>query len=273
MARETTRNREEILRKAALKVFCRKGYHYASIRDVAQEAGIQTGSVYYYVSSKEALLEDALTSDMEEMGRLIEQIANSDLSPEVKLRDAVHAHIGYVTEHLDGVGVFMQDWHSLSPERESRVIARRDNYEALFRRIIQEGITSGDFCEVDVALVTFAILGMCNYLFIWYSKGGKSSAREIAEAFAALLLNGLVASPAREDERQQHRSWLTVARKVQTLREALQALNESQAHALAEIEQEIRIPGVRQITVAGGEPVEPKFGVSQEIAATDVKRR
>lgn len=243
--RETTRKREEILRRAALKVFCRKGYHYASIRDIAKEAGIQTGSVYYYVASKEDLLEDALTSDLEEMSGLIEPIVNSDLSPDQKLREALRAHVGYVSENLDGLGVFMQDWHSLSPERESKVIAKRDYYESLFRKIIQEGIRSGHFNDVDVGLVTFAIFGMCNYLFIWFSPNGRRSAYEIAEAFAELLLNGLLASATKEDERRKHRSRLLIAKNVGALRQALHTFHETQVQALAEIEQELQVQGER----------------------------
>ncbi len=239
LVRETTRKREEILRKAALKVFCRKGYHYASIRDIAKEAGIQMGSVYYYVNTKEDLLESALTSDLDEMTATIEQIANRNLSPEEKLREAIYAHMSFVSENLDGLGVFMQDWHSLSADREATVIARRDYYEGLFRKIIEEGITSGDFSDVDARLVTFAIFGMCNYLFIWFSPNGKLSAREIAEGFANLLLNGLAASATKEDQRRRHRSKLLIARKVETMREALQVFHETQLHALAEIEQEL----------------------------------
>lgn len=241
--RDRTRKRDEILRKAALKVFCRKGYHYASIRDIAREAGIQTGSVYYYVASKEDLLEDALTSDLDEMTGPIEQIVHGDLSPDQKLRAALRAHLDYVSEHLDGLGVFMQDWHSLSSEREAKVISKRDHYESLFRGIIQEGISSGHFRNVDVGLITFAIFGMCNYMFIWFRPHGKRSAGEIAEAFMDLLLDGITACATKEGERQEHRSRLLIARKVQMLREALQAFHGAQAEALGEIDKELRISG------------------------------
>lgn len=239
--RETTRKREETLRKAALKVFCRKGYHYASIRDIAKEAGIRTGSVYYYVNSKEDLLEDALTSDLEEMTGPIERIANSDLPPDERLRQAIEAHLSFVTENMDGLGVFMQDWHSLSPERESKVIAKRDHYEGLFRKIVQDGIKSGHFNDVDVSLVIYALFGMCNYLFVWYSPKGKYSAKEIAAAFAELLLNGLLASAGRDKARRQHHSILAIAEKVESLRRVQQAFSETQAQALAEIERQLHI--------------------------------
>ncbi len=237
--RQTTRQREELLRKAALKVFCRKGYHYASIRDIAQEARMQTGSVYYYVNSKEDLLENALTADLEEMTATIEQIANSDLPPEKKLREALNANMCFIADHRDGVGVFMQDWHSLSADRVSKVIAKRDYYENLFRRIVQEGISEGVFREVDVSLITFAIFGMCNYSFVWYSPNGKRSARDIAEAFSDLLLDGLAASIPKEDERRKHRSKLQITRNITALRETLESAYEAQVRALHEIEREL----------------------------------
>lgn len=224
-----------------MRVFRRKGYHYASIRDIAKEAGIQSGSVYYYVTSKEDLLEHALRFDLDEMTTLIQQIASSDLTPDKKLREAITVHLEFVTANMDGLGVFMQDWHSLSPDRESQVIAKRDYYESLFRGIIQEGIKSGDFNVVDVGLITFAIFGMCNYIFVWFRPDGKRSAREIAQVYTHLLLDGLTACATKEGERQEYRSRLAIARRVHSLREALQGFNDVQVKALGDIENELQI--------------------------------
>src|SRR5260370_31595266 len=86
--------REDQVRAAALRLFKEKGYHATSMRDIASEVGINKGSLYSYIRSKEDLLIPVFERAM---GVLISQIediaADASLQPTHTLKRALHAHV------------------------------------------------------------------------------------------------------------------------------------------------------------------------------------
>lgn len=222
-----------------MKVFREKGYHNASIRDIAAMAGIQKGSVYYYVASKEDLLADVLERELELLTKPLKTIASSDLPSDEKLRQAIANHMSFAAEHLDALAVVVQDLHSLSPEKRAGIVAKRDHYETVFRSIIEEGVQTGVFGDTDVKLATFAILGMCNYAFLWFSGSGRLSPEEIAKYFADTVLNGLLAAGNDEVPRQTLRLERQLTRHTQALRNSLETFQESQLVILSEMQKEL----------------------------------
>ncbi len=80
---------------------------------------------------------------------------------------------------------------SLSPERRSLLIERRDAYEAAWRRTIGEAVDSGAIRDVDVRLAGIGILSVCNWFTQWYRPGGALAVDEIADAFVSLFVQGL----------------------------------------------------------------------------------
>jgi hypothetical protein len=79
--------------------------------------------------------------------------------------------------------------------RRAKAIALRDSYEALFRDIIKAGVESGDFRQVDPAFASRAVLSMLNWMVRWYKPGGPKRAREFAQEYADLIMQGLCLPP------------------------------------------------------------------------------
>src|SRR5919198_230553 len=94
--------REDQVRAAALRLFRDKGYHATSMRDIAAEVGINKGSLYSYIRSKEDLL---IPFFERAMGLLLAEMeaisANASLTPTERLKRALKAHILNVAENLD----------------------------------------------------------------------------------------------------------------------------------------------------------------------------
>jgi len=67
----------------------------------------------------------------------------------------------------------------------------RDEYEALLRRIIVDGIAKGVFAETDVSVTSRAILSMLNWMVRWFKPGKGRSAASFADEYYALIANGL----------------------------------------------------------------------------------
>lgn len=187
---------DRILTEAA-RLFCEKGYHATSMEDLAAAVGIKKGSLYYYIESKEQLLfEIAELIPPRFVANVMALLEDTQLTAEQKLRTAIERHLElFETETgLAWSRVFLLEYRSLPAEHRGGLLEQRRQYENVLRRLIADGVERGEFAPVDVAMVTRAILGMCNWAIEWYSTTGKLSSKEIAASFSDLILKGLLRS-------------------------------------------------------------------------------
>ncbi len=191
MANETTRRKELLV--AAARLFSRKGYHATSMQDIADELNILRGSLYHYIESKEGLLYELMELGVRTLLEQVRPIVESDLPPDEKLTRLIRQHTVTIAQYPDFMAVFLHELKSLSPPRREQILAYRKEYENLVRRVIAEGIAWGTFRPVNERMVTFALLGMVNWVYQWYSPDGGLSAEEIGAIFGDVVLHGLLA--------------------------------------------------------------------------------
>ncbi len=182
--------RDDILHAAA-QIFRQKGYHAASMQDIADAVGLQKPSLYHHVNSKQeillALLDHALDLLIADMDLVLASKAPAD----EKLRAAMRAYIRRLTAEADLAAVLLLEYRSLEPELRARHIRRRDKVEAAWRAIIIEGTQAGLFGPVDPFVAGFALLGVQNWMITWFKSSGRMTADELADAFLNLFLQGL----------------------------------------------------------------------------------
>ena len=177
--------------QAAAQIFRQKGYHGTSMQDIADAVHLQKASLYHHISGKQEILIDILDRALDLLIEDIDAVAKSDITPEQKVRQAMQAYVGRLTEDTDLAAVLMQEYRSLADDLQAAHIARRDRLESIWREILIEGIISGDFRHTDEVITTFAILGVLNWMITWYQPGGRLSAQEIASQFGDIFLKGL----------------------------------------------------------------------------------
>jgi len=186
--------REQQVRAAALRLFRDKGYHATSMRDIAAEVGINKGSLYSYIRSKEDLL---IPFFERAMGLLLAEIeaisANESLTATERLKRAIKAHILNVTENLDILTVYLSEWRQLRADSLSTVRQQRERYAALFLAIVEAGVNRGEFRAIDPRISALGMIGMCNYLFRWYRPDGRLRPEQIADELTDMLLHGVLA--------------------------------------------------------------------------------
>lgn len=190
VAQEVSR-RQEIL-DAAVKAFAEGGYHGTSMEDIADMVGVRKRALYHYFSSKDELLFVTLKQPTEIMIERLEKIAASSDRPTEKLRQAFYLHIATMVEHLDELRVLLSETKYLQARRKKQIVALRDRYESLFRKIIREGVDSGALRALDIKLMTFSIMGIGNWINQWYKPGGMSP-EELAGRFWDMICRGIVA--------------------------------------------------------------------------------
>lgn len=176
---------------AAARLFIEKGFQATTMKDVAAACGLREVSLYRQVTSKQEILFMILDQEMDRLSNDIYTIANSELRPEEKLRLAIQIYVDYLSEDTGMAGLVVMDFRQLEPRLRERHIARRDRFEHIWRKILQEGISTGEFRPVDVSVTAFAILGLQNWMLTWYQEGGRLRVHELADRFADFILNGI----------------------------------------------------------------------------------
>jgi TetR/AcrR family transcriptional regulator, cholesterol catabolism regulator len=192
------RKRYRELIDASMRVFSAQGYDSTSIQDIADEIGILKGSIYYYIDTKEDLLFEILREVHEEaMAQVAEAIA-IDGDPLQKLRAAVTTLSTFNAENTVRMGIFFQDFRSLSAKRRKEIVQERDQYDDVLRRLIREGQEAGLMCpDLDPKLTAMAIMGMVNWISQWYKPAGVRRSRQIGTAYADFVLSAVACTPER----------------------------------------------------------------------------
>src|ERR671937_849020 len=169
--------RSELTREAA-RLFAEKGYHGTSIGDLAQAMGIQKGSLYAHIQSKQDLLYETMREGAAAFHAGLDAIPD-ELPATEKIRLALRSHLRVVADQLDVATVFVREWRYLEGERRAEIVAERRRYEEQFRALFREGRDPGALLALSAA----------NWAYTWLRPG--SDTDELADRFYGLLLDGI----------------------------------------------------------------------------------
>jgi AcrR family transcriptional regulator len=196
----STPDSEEMISQVACRIFRERGYHATPMRSIASALGMQPAALYYWYPSKEELLFSIMDRAVEKLSELVGGAIDPKATAALRLRQAITAHITTIADHLDELTVFLHEIKSLSPQRREVIQAKSNRYEHIFRGILNEGMTAGEFTKVDARLTSFMIMAGCNWLYSWYRPGGPYRPEHIAQGFSKMILQGLLPGSHRGDD-------------------------------------------------------------------------
>src|ERR1700751_2539062 len=177
---------------AAAKVFRTKGYHAATVRDIADEVGILKGSLYHHFESKEALLYLVVKEPIYQMYGTMGAIAAAAAPATEKLRRAIAAHLEAFDRHYPHLFVYLREREAVKRRFREMIGFSPKEYERCWQGILREGVENGEFRgDLDIRVASYGLLGMLNWSYKWYDPQGRLSIREVAQEFTALALAGL----------------------------------------------------------------------------------
>lgn len=199
-------NQQDIL-QAAARVLQRNGYEATTMKDIAAEVNLTAASLYHHFDNKDALLLAVLEAGIEQILAEIQPIARSERPSSDKLRRMIAAHIIGLTENTAVGAAMVFEIKALVSEkqpsangraaatpfddRRAAFLARRDQFESLFRHVIHEGVERGEFRPVDVPIFVKTLLGAQNWVGVWYRPEGRLTGQEIADMLADAFLRAL----------------------------------------------------------------------------------
>lgn len=185
-ARASRGVREDVA-EAALAVFLAKGYDRATVREIAERAGLQVSSLYAHIGSKEALFVELIRPVLEVGTEWVEAVARSDAPPEEQLRIAC-IRAGELYDLHPEVAIYLSNRSGEIGAVAPDLIVRA---KIAWRKIVRGCLAERGQDAHEVTVTTYGILGMFSWMHRWYRSGGARSGREIGARYAEMVLDGI----------------------------------------------------------------------------------
>lgn len=191
---QSSERRDQILAIAA-HLIARRGYSATTVRDIADEAGILSGSLYHHFSSKEAILQEILRNFMDGLLAKLEGIAAEESDPRIRLDRLIGVAFETIEQQPDAVGLYQQESAFLSTVDGFEFLTEESNrIENVWLTTLTEGQTQGLFrADLDTALSYRFIRDAVWSTVRWFRPGGKHTAASLTSHLLNLLHAGLLA--------------------------------------------------------------------------------
>ena len=181
--------RRDELTRAAARLFAERGFHGTSMDALAQELGVQKGSLYSLTGSKQQLLYDTMRQGAEAFHAALDAVPDDAPAPE-RVRLALRGHLRVVADQIDVATVFTREWRYLEGEHREEFLAERRRYEERFRALFREGVERGQFrSDLDAGAAALLVLSAANWAYTWLTPGRDTD--ELADRFTAILVDGI----------------------------------------------------------------------------------
>lgn len=175
-------SRDTLLAVSA-RLFAKGGFEATSMRDIAGEAGMLAGSMYYHFPSKNDLIAAVYEAGVAEIGAAVDKAVVRARGPWGRLEAACVAHLQSLLADRAHAAVMTADLGRLEPALRRRLVTMRDGYEKRFVELVAcLPLPRG----TDRALWRLQLLGALNWTPTWYRRGRKSPAT-IARALVSVL--------------------------------------------------------------------------------------
>ncbi|HEX9641932.1 MAG TPA: TetR/AcrR family transcriptional regulator [Candidatus Krumholzibacteria bacterium] len=178
---------------AAAKVFSEKGYHHASMRDIAKEAGTSLAGMYYYFPSKEDMLFSIQTYCFRAVLDRLEQRIAESVDPHERLRAFIHNHLSFFITNVREMRVLSHESESLTGDYRAPILELKRAYYQSLEEILR-AIAGTDWDEPTARRNVLSVFGMVNWIYTWYDPQRDGTAEALGDQMYALICNGIAAA-------------------------------------------------------------------------------
>jgi AcrR family transcriptional regulator len=192
MTEQTMTRREQLLDIAA-RLFAERGFKNTTVRDIADAAGILSGSLYHHFDSKEAMVDELLDSFQTGLWKEYDAIEASDRSPREKLEAVVRVSFDAIDQHHSEVAIFQTDAaHLASFDRFAYLEERNVRFRNLWTGLLRDGVAAGELrADLNVELVYRFLRDTVWVAVRWYRPGGDLDPHQVADQYLRILLEGI----------------------------------------------------------------------------------
>jgi AcrR family transcriptional regulator len=188
----TSDRRGELLTLAA-RMFAERGLKATTVRDIADAAGILSGSLYHHFDSKESMVDEILRGFLDELFARYREIAARGYRPREALERIVVVSFEAIDSHRDAVAIYQAEAaHLADEERFGYITERLQEFRTLWHTVLRDGIADGSFrSDLDVDLAYRFMRDTVWVAVRWYRPGGTLDIDVVAQQYLSIVLDGI----------------------------------------------------------------------------------
>jgi AcrR family transcriptional regulator len=176
---------------AACETIARRGFHQASIRDIARAAGLSLAGLYHYVGGKDELLFLVLDRSLDRLIAALDQALAEARTAEARLLALIRTHLDFAFQHTAALKVINRDWELLGESRRAEIATKRQAYLRRGLTVLRQ-LDPHDRSEGELSSATNLLLGMLNGIATRPFIRSAEDARALAAEVGTLFLYGFL---------------------------------------------------------------------------------
>lgn len=191
---KSERTRQRILHAAA-QAFRQHGYTSSSLRDIAENAGMQAGSLYYHFDSKEDLAEAVMDEGLlgaEQAARQAVAVLGEHASPIDRIEAAFRGHLGYLLREADFAVATLRMLHQTPDGVRMRHLRKQRAFGRFYGKLFEDAQRAGLIRpEFDLGSLRMLLLGALNWSPEWFDPSGLSPDALVGQ-LSAMIRHGVM---------------------------------------------------------------------------------
>ncbi len=184
--------KKALIISTAAKMFREKGFTGSSMRDLAENIGIEAASLYNHIHSKSQILQEIIWGVSRDCKKQLDDLETASGTSLQKIEAMIRFHTQMMLTRFEEYSVMVNEWIHLEPTQLAEFAADRRLYVKKMEAIVQKGIDKGEIKPLMPYVVVLNILSSVRGLEFWHKSAKSHSATEIEENMVAHLIAGLI---------------------------------------------------------------------------------
>lgn len=188
--------RKEVILEKAAHLFRKHGFVATSMRDLAENVGVEAASLYNHITSKAELLQEICFRIANRFTAYMDEVMTSDLSAIAKIESILRFHIRQMLNHFEEVYVSDREWKHLTDPYLSNFKNQRRIHRQRIASIIEEGIKKEEIKKIDAPTAVLILLHAVSGIESWHRSRQKISGELLEQNMVLILVGGLRNKPS-----------------------------------------------------------------------------
>jgi AcrR family transcriptional regulator len=183
--------RKEVILEKAAHLFRKNGFNATSMRDLAENVGVEAASLYNHINSKAELLQEICFRIANKFTAYMDEIIAADMPAIVKIEAILRFHIKQMIHNYEEVYVSDREWKHLTDPYLSNFKNQRRTHRQRIASIIEEGIRKNEIKKIDAPTAVLIILHAVRGIESWHRSKEKISGELLEQNMVLILVEGL----------------------------------------------------------------------------------
>ena len=183
--------RKEVILEKAAHLFRKNGFNATSMRDLAENVGVEAASLYNHINSKAELLQEICFKIANKFTDHMDEVVASDQTAIAKIEAILRFHIRQMIHNFEEVYVSDREWKHLTDPYLSNFKGQRRTHRQRIASIIEEGIKKGEIKKIDAPTAVLILLHAVSGIESWHSSRQKISGELLEQNMIMILIEGL----------------------------------------------------------------------------------